>query len=352
MAESYRIYLDVPYSDIADAHQRGARFDKDKKLWYTSRPDHPATQHWPVVDPDARYYPNVPFSESGLKQAHDLGARWDKEAHRWYTLRPDHPALERWPEPKIRADLRAGHQRALDRSEQVHAWGDDAPNLFPDGPSRLAIDPEVGARPRPDAFSPVNIPTARQLPPQTAKAVAAVARSINPEVANRFLRLRNTLSEASTDPVVGHVRLPNGQESGEYFREARERVDMAIERLQAKDHPRPSAQRRAASPSDDVLLPAQHTLAHLYRQSQLTPLEGLSAGEKPVTYGDAREDLRSTIDYTRHLAGSLQESLRVVPKAVVTTPTPALDTRPAVDEPAKTAASPALRGPTLRGPHR
>ncbi len=163
MAESYRIYLDVPYSDVSAARQRGARYDKDKKLWYTTRPDHPATRHWSAVDPDARYYLDVPSRRSEVNQARTLGARWDKEAQRWYTLRPDHPALERWPEPKIRADLRAGHQHALNRLEQVHASEDDAPILFPDGPSRLAIDPEVGARPRPDAFSTINIPTVRQM---------------------------------------------------------------------------------------------------------------------------------------------------------------------------------------------
>ncbi|MDA8207081.1 MAG: hypothetical protein M0Z36_13525 [Thermaerobacter sp.] len=192
--------------------------------------------------------------------------------------------------------------------------------------------------------------------------MATAAPLTHPEVTDRFRRLRNTLLEASTDPVLGHVRLPSGQESGEYFWEARERVDMAIERLQAKDDPRPSVQRRAASPSDDVLLPTQHTLAHLYRQSQLTPLEGLSVGEKPVAYGTAREireDLRSTIAYTRHLAGSLQERLRAVPTATiqapVASPTPAPEMVRPVEPtpmPAIRTPSPTLQGPTLRGPHR
>lgn len=173
MAESYSIYLDVPYAAVAATRQRGARFDNDQKLGDVTRPDHPAARHWAAGDPDARL-PRCPCPSVRDYPSSQLGGPLGKEAQRWHATLcdPITPTVERGPEPKLREDLRVGHQQASDHLEQLHASGDGDVPIFPPSKPRLAIDPEVGVRPRLDLFSLSNRPTVRQMLNMSEQALA------------------------------------------------------------------------------------------------------------------------------------------------------------------------------------
>ena len=74
---SLKAYINAPFNDKGDAKAMGARWDGDKKLWYTQGLNlKPFIAKWPV-------YLDCPFSQKD--QAKAKGAKFDSERKLWYV---------------------------------------------------------------------------------------------------------------------------------------------------------------------------------------------------------------------------------------------------------------------------
>ena len=103
-------YLYVPYDQIVEARQLGARYDSGKRRWYAPEAEPHLLQRWgaPVPAQD-RTYLAVPFKDN--EQARQLGAKWDRSANRWYDPSADQRLLDHWPPALVKTGSSAGGER-------------------------------------------------------------------------------------------------------------------------------------------------------------------------------------------------------------------------------------------------
>ena len=78
------VWLDVPYNEKEEAKDYGARWDPDKKAWFTTATNDPIMneklQRWL---PKPRIYLTCDFySKDAVKL---LGGRWDARERKWYV---------------------------------------------------------------------------------------------------------------------------------------------------------------------------------------------------------------------------------------------------------------------------
>ena len=86
-----KCYLEVPYEEKDHARALGARWDPDRRLWYSTGELIEALQRWL---PKTRIYMDCEFeSRNVVKQ---LGGRWDPDKRKWYIV--DGTDLEKFQE--------------------------------------------------------------------------------------------------------------------------------------------------------------------------------------------------------------------------------------------------------------
>jgi len=116
IAQTVKIYINVPFKEKGEAKALGAKWDRTAASWYiTDQANKRRFDRWleltPVNDSLAqgqiqsslpahennhkdRTYLAVPYTER--QQAKVLGAKWDKSAKCWYSLDHDITLFERW----------------------------------------------------------------------------------------------------------------------------------------------------------------------------------------------------------------------------------------------------------------
>ena len=103
-SQSGPVYLFVPFSQISEARQLGARFDRYRRKWYAAMGEPHLVERWgtPIPAQD-RTYLDVPFNDNG--RARELGALWDRRANCWYDPSPERRLLQHWPTASVAIKL-------------------------------------------------------------------------------------------------------------------------------------------------------------------------------------------------------------------------------------------------------
>ncbi len=90
--ESERRYLYVPYSENKKAKIKGARWCREKKLWYCSKKKEELFSKWHKER--EKIYINSKYNDR--REVRDLGGKWDKKVKSWYCYSNNKELLDRF----------------------------------------------------------------------------------------------------------------------------------------------------------------------------------------------------------------------------------------------------------------
>lgn len=97
--DNEKVYLYIPYARKDEVKALGARWDKEQKLWYSTRQNIESSDLKKYLEKPKRVYYLILYDEK--EEAKKLGAKWDKEESKWYAMSDNEAFHEKYKDADL-----------------------------------------------------------------------------------------------------------------------------------------------------------------------------------------------------------------------------------------------------------